>query len=271
MIRDDDDPAAPPFCVAFTSTDVHATAYDSNPKCTPASGQWDNSWGSYIPLFCDSWFRSIQNPGSWIRVNPLWWNKTCNCSSSQLDTYTARQSGCQDPYQYQLSKYIQFTHYVQAGVQYKMKVYYKAWTSAQDMASKGNMLHTCLVHTCNNESKGVEFSIIGKVGDGLIDLVPAAWATKMSGLASSAVYLLLMGDGTPLDVYVMDGTTPETVKKRLARMDYVDKSATVVDPPIQQSLSRKFWIRLMVLVGIILTGIAYYKIKGPKKTLQKMQ
>lgn len=277
----DNDPA-PPYCVSYTSPGVHATAYDGNPICTPATGQWDSSWASYLPNFCDSWFHSVSDTTSWIRVTPLWWNVTCDCSASQLDTHNARKAGCSDPHSYQLTKYIMFTNYTQTShdqfdpathektgslSQYKMIGYYKGWsTNAPNAQTRGGGTHDMsIVHVCSSESKGVTYSILGKVGDGLPILVPDVLADQAKGVDGSAAYLLCMGAGQPNDLYIMDGSTPETMQKRIARMDYVDIGAPIVDPPIHKALSGKFWIRLSVVLGLVLVAIAVYKKKGPKK------
>ena len=217
-LRDDDDGPAPVYCVSFTSTDVHPTAYDGNPKCTPAAGQWDNSWTKYVPSFCDSWFHSVTNDKSWIRVTPLWWNVTCSCSASQLDTHNARKNGCSDPYTYQLTKYLQFTQYLQSSSagNYKMLVYYKGWALSTHVDTRtGSGADVSLIHVCSDESKGTNYSLLGNVSDGLSSLVPDIMANKMQNVASTAKYLLCMGDGQAIDLYVMDGSTPETMKKRV--------------------------------------------------------
>ena len=117
--------------------------------------------------------------------------------------------------------------------------------------------------------KTVNYSLLGNVSDGLSSLVPDIMANKMQNVASTAKYLLCMGDGQAIDLYVMDGSTPETMKKRVARMDYVDKGVSIVDPPIYKSLSKKFWLRASIAAGVVVLAIVIFKMSGDKKSQNK--
>lgn len=271
----DDDSPAPPFCVDVSDTSIHPTAYDGNPMCTPKSGEWDVSWQTLLKPFCDSWFHSSVDTTRWMRFTPLWWNKTCNCSASQLDTYNARKKGCSDPFTFQSTKYLFFTHYLQTTHNnqkdpsqttqpFKTLQYYKAWSLQTNMLMRDNSTKpVTVIHVCSDESKDITYAILGKISDGFVHLVPDNWV--LSGYDGD-VYLLIMGNQQPLDLLVHgDTTTPETMKRRVARMDYVDKSVSAVDPPLHKAISKSLYIKIGVAMGILLLAIAAYKMYGGDK------
>ena len=269
MTDTNSDSPAPPFCVTFTSDEVHQTAYDGNAGCTAPQGQWDSSWTKYIEKFCDTWLKSAVHDDEWLRVTPLWWNKSCDCSASQQDTFLARQSGrCSDPFTYQLTKYLMFTKYKKIGAKdkYRMLVFFKAWASEYPNASLQNNKRgtLTLLHTCSSESKGISYALLGNPSEGISDLCPPLWTDSIKS-ANPSTYLLCMGDGQAVDAFYRTNATPETMRNRVARMDYIDHGISPVDPPLHKALSRSFYYNFGIAFFIVIIALIAFKVQGKRK------
>jgi hypothetical protein len=262
---------APLFCIDSTDTldqsAIYTNGYDDNPACTPNSNSWDSGWMEFISRSCDSWFYSATKD-EWLRVNPIFWNVKCNVAATQQETYIAKTSGgCSKPHTYQNTQYLQLTFYrstakenSSAAKSYAYFYFCKAFGVTQNNAktASGGTSKQIYLNLCPGEQvEGYVAAYLGKLSDGLPSQFPDDWKSQVNG--KTGVYLLAMQQGSPAALYINDGSSPETTSKRLGRMDYIDRTTNVLDPPIYKALDSKFWLRCIGLGGMILGVLFYYQ------------
>lgn len=265
------------FCVQDVNINsITEDAYEYGTTCFAEKGKWVSSWTRFISPTCDSWFKRIdpvdETTISYVRVNPLLFNTTCNIPDTQWDRYISRKARadnpCVPPYNLGLTKYLQFSFYKVKMTdskdilndqeikinQFFFQYFVKCWA---DVDPKNPKVLT--IHMCPSESVDYDFASVGNISDG----VPGITDTK--NLPKSGVFMTFMRHGSDKPEIFASVDPPNDHQIVPARMDYVDiHSPNLDEPKIWNAVPK--WTYAIIAAGLVMVfSFIGYRIHRLKK------